>query len=81
MTSLAYIFTMEEALVKIILGCEFAICQPIFKIFVALFTTFWMQKDGKITFCWRCFRKGIADMLFVRYQTFSLPGHLSGTDV
>ena len=32
------------------------ICEPIFNIFVALFTTFGMQKDDKITFSWRCFR-------------------------
>ena len=33
MTSLAYIFTTEEALVKIIFG-RLYICKPIFKIFV-----------------------------------------------
>ena len=27
-------------------------CQPFF---VALFTTFGMQKDGNIQFCWSCF--------------------------
>ena len=50
-TSLAYIFTMEKALVRIIFGHKFFICRPIFKIFVALFTTFGMQNDDKITFC------------------------------
>ena len=39
-TSLAYIFAMEKALVKILFGCKFFICQPISKIFVALFKTF-----------------------------------------
>ena len=43
MTSLAYIFTMEKALVKIIFGHKMFICQPIFKVFVAVFTTFGMQ--------------------------------------
>ena len=38
-TSLAYIFTMEKALVKIIFGHKIFICRPIFKTFVALFTT------------------------------------------
>ena len=51
MTSLVYIFTMEKAL-KIIFGCEFFfIRRPIFKLFVALFRTFGMQKDDKIIFC------------------------------
>ena len=36
-------------------GRKFIICQPIFKFFVALFMTFGMQKDSKITFCWMCF--------------------------
>ena len=31
MTFLAYNFTMEKALVKIIFGRKFFICQPIFK--------------------------------------------------
>ena len=51
MISLAYIFTIEKAIVKIIFGHKIFICQPIIKIFVALFTTFGMQKDDKTTFC------------------------------
>ena len=51
MTYLAYIFTMEKALVQIFFGRKIFICQPIFKILVALFTTFEMQKDSKIVFC------------------------------
>ena len=51
MTSLANIFTMENAQVKIIFGHKIIICQSIFKIFVVLFTTFEMQKDNTITFC------------------------------
>ena len=50
MASLAYIFTMEKVLFKIIFGSKIFICQPIFKIFVALFTTIGMQKDNKIIF-------------------------------
>ena len=56
MTSLAYILTMEKALVKIIFDHKIFICRPIFKIVVALFMTFGMQKDSKMTFCWRYFR-------------------------
>ena len=48
--------SLHKALVKINFGHKIFICQPIFKIFVALFTTFGMQKDNKITLCWRCFR-------------------------
>ena len=44
MTSLAYFFTMEKALVKIIFGRKFFIHQPIFKILVALFYDFWDAK-------------------------------------
>ena len=50
MTSLAYIFTMEKALVKIIFGNTIFICQAIFKIFVALLTTFGMQKVKRSQF-------------------------------
>ena len=39
-TLLAYIFTKEKALVKIIFGHNFFICQHIFRTFVALFRTF-----------------------------------------
>ena len=39
-TSLAYIFTIEEARVKIIYGNEIIICQAIFQTFVVLSTTF-----------------------------------------
>ena len=56
MTFLADIVIMEKALVKIIFGHQIFICQPIFNIFVALFRTFGMQKDGEITFCCRRLR-------------------------
>ena len=46
MTSLAYIFTMEKTLVKIIFGRKIFIRLPIFKILVSLFTTFGMRKDS-----------------------------------
>ena len=36
---------MEKALVKIIFSHKMFICQPIFKIFVALFKAFGMQMD------------------------------------
>ena len=45
MTSIANIFTMQKALVKILLGSE-----PILMIFAAIFKTFGMQKDDNITF-------------------------------
>ena len=48
---------MEKALVQIIFGRIFFICQPIFKFFVALFKTLGMQKDDKITF----FPGGVSD--------------------
>ena len=48
-TSLAYIFTMQKAPVKIIFGQKcFIQCEPIFKIVVARFKTFGMQKDDMI---------------------------------
>ena len=37
--TVAYIFTMVKALVKIIFGHKTFICEPIFKILVALFKT------------------------------------------
>ena len=46
MTSLAYIFTIEKAIVEIIFSRKFSICQLIYKLFVDLFTTFGMQKVG-----------------------------------
>ena len=52
-TSFAYIFTMEKALVNIIFVRKIFMCQPIFKFFVALFTTFGIQKDSEITLCCR----------------------------
>ena len=58
MTSLAYSFTKEKALVKIIFGRKILICQPIFKLFVAFFTTFGMQEVSKITFFWRISGQG-----------------------
>ena len=56
-TALDHIFTMEKAPVKIIFSHNIFICQPILNLFVAPFTTFGMQKDDKITFCWLCFKK------------------------
>ena len=50
MTSLGNIFTMEKALVQIIFGHIFFICEPIFKVFAALFKTFGMKKDDKVRF-------------------------------
>ena len=47
MTSLDYIFTMERALVNIILSPTFFFSR-IFKFFVALLRAFGMQKDVKI---------------------------------
>ena len=52
MTSLAYIFTMEKVLVKIIFDHKIIICHAIFKIFVAPCKTFEMQKGDNNTFCW-----------------------------
>ena len=56
MTSLGYIFTMGKAQVNIIFGHKIFTCQAIFNIFVALFTSFEMLKNDKITFCRKCFR-------------------------
>ena len=39
-----------KVLIKIILGRRIFICEPIFKIFVALFKTFRLQKADKIIF-------------------------------
>ena len=50
MTSLASIFTMQKALVKITFGPKFIICEPIFKNFAEIFKTFDMQKDAIILF-------------------------------
>ena len=55
-TSIAGIFTMERALFKMIFGHIF-ISERIFKMFVALFTTFRMQNGDMIIFFLRCFRK------------------------
>ena len=52
MTSLAYIFTMEKVLVKIIFDHKIIICHTIFKIFVAPLKTFEMQKGDNNTFSW-----------------------------
>ena len=46
MTSLANIFTMQKALVKIIFGNKIYICEAIIKTFAALFKFFGMQKDN-----------------------------------
>ena len=39
----------KKALFKLMFCYEIIICQPIFKNFVALFKTFWMQNDDNIT--------------------------------
>ena len=56
-TALADNFTMEKALFKNIFLHKFFICQPIFKIFVALFKTFGMQNGDRLIFFLRSFRK------------------------
>ena len=56
-TSLTDIFTMEEALFKIICWRKIFICEPIFEIFVALFKTYGMQSGGMVIFFLRSFRK------------------------
>ena len=40
-----------------ILGHDYFISEPIFKIFVALLRTHELQKDGMVIFFLRCFRK------------------------
>ena len=52
-TSLAH----EKCLFKIILGHNYFITGPIFKLFEALFTTFGLQKDAMVIFFMRFFRK------------------------
>ena len=56
-TSLADIFTMEKALLKITFWHKIFICQPIFKIFVALFKTFGKQNDDMVIIFLNSFRK------------------------
>ena len=56
MTSLDNIFTMEKALVQIILGGYIFICELISIIFVELFKTFGMFKDDKIRYVSRHLR-------------------------
>ena len=57
MTSIVYSFTIiVKPVVKIIFGHTILLFQPIYNIFVALFTTFGMQKDGKIAFSRRCLK-------------------------
>ena len=58
MTFLAYIFTMEKVLVKIIFDHKIIICLAIFKIFVALLKTFEMQKGDNNRFCWNVSEQG-----------------------
>ena len=50
-------FTMEEAVFKNIFLHKIFICQPIFKIFVALFKTFGMQNGDRLKFFLSSFRK------------------------
>ena len=47
---------MGKYLVNIIFGHKHVICEPFFKIVVAPFTTFGMQKANKVTFVWKYFR-------------------------
>ena len=58
-TSLADIFTMENAIFKIIFWHKILICLLIFKIFVALFKTFGMQNGVMVIFFLKSFRKVI----------------------
>ena len=47
-----WITTLAHAkcLCKIIFGHNYCNCEPIFKLFAALFTTFGLQKDGMVIF-------------------------------
>ena len=56
-TSHADIFTMENALFKIIFWHKIFICCLIFKIFVAHFKTFRMQNGDMVILFMRSFRK------------------------
>ena len=56
-TSLAGNFAMEKALFKNIFLHKIFICQPIFKIYKALFKTFGMQNGNTLIFFLRSFRK------------------------
>ena len=47
MTSLANIFTMARTIVKIFLGVKFLFVDQFLNFFVAIVTTFGMQKDGE----------------------------------
>ena len=58
MTFLAYIFTMEKVLVKIIFDHKIIICLELFKNFVALLKTFEMQKGDNNGFCWNVSEQG-----------------------
>ena len=58
MTFLAYIFTMEKVLVKIIFDHKIIICHVIFKNFEALLKTFEMQKGDNNRFCWNVSEQG-----------------------
>ena len=77
--SLDNTFTMEKALIHIILGHLIFICEPISIIFAALFKTFGMKKDDKIRFVSGCLRTwyfakrwfpkdGVRRVVFERYQ-------------
>ena len=55
-TSLANIFTRQNALVKIIFWCKFFIYEPIFNFFATLLRTFGKKNDDKILFAKGCFR-------------------------
>ena len=49
-TSLAFNFSMQKSIFKIIFGHQTSICEPIFKIFVALFRTKYVRNINKIIF-------------------------------
>ena len=71
---------MEKALFKNIFLDKILICQPIFKLFVALFKTFGMQNGDLLIFFLRSFRKvrfqkmqflrdGVQTVVLVLYYT------------
>ena len=64
MTSLGNIFTMEKAPFKIIFGRKIVICEPISKMFAALFKTFGMLR-------FRC----ILGQFLANFDMFFTPYH------
>ena len=56
---LDYLLVHTKGIFKLIFGDIIFISEPIFKMFVILFKTFWMQKDDRVIFFWKCLRKGL----------------------